>query len=284
MLTLREPRPEDAEVLGRICHDAFAAISAAHNFPKDFPSPEAAAGFISAAIADPGAFGVVAEQDGRVLGSNFLHEHDAIWGVGPITVDPEIQNQGVGRRLMQAMLDRAADRGAPGVRLLQAGYHTRSLSLYTALGFDVREPIACMTGPPIGAPPHGTEVRPASPADEAACNALCRRVHGHDRASELARSVAQGVARVAVRNGRITGYASQIAYFGHAVGETTEDIEALIAAAGGIGPPGILVPSRNGELFRWCLEQGLRVTQTLTLMTRGLYNEPAGAWMPSILY
>jgi hypothetical protein len=32
------------------------------------------------------------------------------------------------------------------------------------------------------------------------------------------------------------------------------------------------------------LNQGLRVTHTLTLMTMGLYNEPAGAYLPSILY
>ncbi len=69
------------------------------------------------------------------------------------------------------------------------------------------------------------------------------------------------------------------------MGETTEDIQALIAAnTGPITPPGILVPTRNGELFRWCLTQGMKVTQPLTLMTLGLYNEPKGGWMPSILY
>jgi hypothetical protein len=46
----------------------------------------------------------------------------------------------------------------------------------------------------------------------------------------------------------------------------------------------MIVPTRNAELFRWCLEKGLRVVQPLTLMTVGLYNEPQGAYMPSILY
>jgi len=284
MLTLRAPRPDDAETLGRICYDAFGAISDAHNFPRDFPNPEVATGLMTSMIANPGFHGVVAEEDGRVLGSNFLDERSAVFGVGPITVDPQIQNRGVGRRLMEAVLERAAERGAPGVRLLQAGYHSRSLSLYASLGFDVREHLACMTGPAIaGRPAHG-EARAATPADEEACNRLCRRVHGHDRAGELSQAVAQGTAMVVERAGRITGYASQVAYFGHAVGETSDDIKALIAASGEVGPPGILVPSRNGELFRWCLDHGLRVTQTLTLMTQGLYNEPAGAWMPSILY
>jgi GNAT superfamily N-acetyltransferase len=284
MLTLREPRPQDAETLGRICYDAFGAISDAHNFPRDFPSPEVATGLMTMMIANPGFFGAVAEDDGRIVGSNFLDERSAIFGVGPITVDPRIQNKGVGRRLMQAVLDRTAERGAPGVRLLQAGYHSRSLSLYAGLGFDVREHVACMSGPAIAAGPPGVRARVATTADEEACNHLCRRVHGHDRSGELTQAVGQGTAMVAERAGRITGYASHVAYFGHSVGETSDDVKALIAATGEVGPPGILVPSRNGGLFRWCLANGLLVTQTLTLMTRGLYNEPAGAWMPSVLY
>lgn len=48
--------------------------------------------------------------------------------------------------------------------------------------------------------------------------------------------------------------------------------------------PGILVPTRNAELFRWCLQHGLRVVEPMTLMTVGLYNEPAGSYLPSILY
>jgi hypothetical protein len=44
------------------------------------------------------------------------------------------------------------------------------------------------------------------------------------------------------------------------------------------------VPTRNGELFRWCLASGLRLVQQMTLMTIGLYNEPAGAYLPSIHY
>jgi hypothetical protein len=75
-----------------------------------------------------------------------------------------------------------------------------------------------------------------------------------------------------------------LAFFGHAVGETNLDLQALIAAADGFGGPGILVPTRNAELFRWCLANGLRVAEPMTLMTLGLYNEPAGAYLPSILY
>jgi hypothetical protein len=60
--------------------------------------------------------------------------------------------------------------------------------------------------------------------------------------------------------------------------------EAVLAAATEFQGPGILVPTRNAGLFRWCLESGLQVVQPISLMTQGLYNEPAGAYLPSILF
>jgi hypothetical protein len=61
-------------------------------------------------------------------------------------------------------------------------------------------------------------------------------------------------------------------------------MQALIASAESFGGSGILVPSRNSALLRWCLENGLRIVQPMTLMSTGLYNEPSGAWLPSILF
>jgi hypothetical protein len=156
--------------------------------------------------------------------------------------------------------------------------------LYFKLGFDAREYMACMQGPTIGKSVPGCSVRPARSGDLTACNDVCFRVHGHNRGGELADAIGQGTASVVERAGRITGYATVIAYFGHAVGETTDDMKALIGAAPAYLGPGFLVPTRNGDLMRWCLAEGLRVTQTLTLMTIGLYNEPEGAWLPSVLY
>ena len=89
-----------------------------------------------------------ASSSGRVVGSNFLWEGDAVAGVGPITVDPSVQNRAVGRQLMEAVLERARQQGINAVRLVQAAYHSRSLSLYTKLGFVVREPLAVLQGQP----------------------------------------------------------------------------------------------------------------------------------------
>jgi predicted N-acetyltransferase YhbS len=284
MITLRRGREADADAAGAICYRAFKTIAEAHNFLPDFPSPEIAAGLLGNMIRHERFYDLVAEIDGRIVGTNFLDERNPIAGIGPVTVEPGDQNAKVGRILMQAVMDRARERGCAGTRLLQSGYHSRSLSLYFKLGFDAREYMACMQGPAIGKSIPGCAVRPARSDDLAACNGVCFRVHGHDRSGELADAIAQGSASVVERAGRITGYASQIAYFGHAVGETNDDLKALIGATPAYLGPGFLVPTRNGELMRWCLTKGLRVAQTSTLMTIGLYNEPQGAWLPSVVY
>jgi GNAT superfamily N-acetyltransferase len=283
-VTVRRAKPEDAPACGQIVYEAFHKIGSDHNFPPDFPSPERGVGLLTQLFSHPGFYCVVAEADGRLAGSNCLDERNAIAGLGPITIDPEAQNRGIGRKLMDAVLDRARERKLAGVRLVQAAFHNRSLSLYTTLGFDVREPLAVMQGPAIKKTFEGFAVRTAQPADLEACNQVCLRVHRHHRGGELADAIQQRTAMLVERGGRITGYASSLAFFGHTVAETNTDLQAMIAAADEFAGAGILVPSRNSELFRWCLANGLRVVQPMTLMSLGLYNEPRGAFLPSVLY
>jgi predicted N-acetyltransferase YhbS len=282
--TIRAAQAADAPELGRICYQAFKVIAEAHGFIPDFPSPEMAAGMIGWMIAHPSFFSAVAEIDGAVVGGNFLDMRNPVSGVGPITVDPAVQNGSVGRALMGAVIAESDRRGFASTRLVQAGYHCRSLALYLKLGFEAREHLVCLQGPAPMIHVPGAAVRTATAADAAACNALCFQVHGHARAGELADAIAAGRARVAERGGRLTGYATDIAFSAHAVGETNDDLKALIGAAAAIGGPGLLAPTSNGDLVRWCMGAGLVVTQTLTLMSRGLYQSPRGAWLPSIAY
>ena len=283
-LRLRPGSIEDAKLCGSICYDAFTTIAQKHNFPPDFPSPDVAIGLITSMLSNPGFYSVIAEVDGRIVGSNFLDERNPIAGVGPITVDPAAQDKSIGRRLMEDVHERAAKKNFAGVRLIQSGYHARSLSLYSKLGYDVREHLACMQGPALGVTIPGHATRGATESDLEACDTVCRRVHGHDRNGELIGAIKRGSATVVEHDGRITGYATIIGFFGHAVGESNRDVEALIGAAKEFAGPGFLLPTRNSELLRWCLNHGLRVIQPMTLMSRGLYNEPAGAFLPSILY
>ncbi|MGC1458055.1 MAG: GNAT family N-acetyltransferase [Steroidobacteraceae bacterium] len=283
-LVLRKGRTEDAAILGEICYRAFSTLANSHGFVPDIPDANAAAAMMRGLLAHDGFFNVVAELDGRIVGSNFLDERGPICGIGPITVDPALQNDGAGRALMRAALKHAQERNVAGVRLVQAAYHNRSLALYLKLGFDAREQLACVKGPPIRKAVAGHLVRPATSKDVGACSELCLAVHGHTRCGEVADAVAAGSACVVEHLGRLTGYATVPGFSGHAVGESNDDLKALLGAAEAFQGAGVLVPTRNSDLLRWCLEENLKITQTMTLMTIGLYNQPSGAWLPSILY
>jgi predicted N-acetyltransferase YhbS len=283
-IQFREAVPDDAEACGRICYDAFKTLAYHHNFPPDWPSPEIATQVLAGFISHSKFFGIVAEIDGKIAGSNFLDERSCITGIGPITVDLKLQNNQIGRQLMNIVLDRVDERGHPGVRLVQAAYHNRSFSLYSKLGFYVKEQLVTIQGQPPKIQISGYTVRKAKTSDLVMCNNLCKRVHGHNRSGELLDAINQGSATIVEHDKRITGYCSAIGFLGHAVGESNNDLRALICSVNEFSGPGFLLPSRNGELLTWCLENGLKVVQLMTLMSKGLYNEPSGVYLPSVLY
>jgi predicted N-acetyltransferase YhbS len=284
-VTLRPAEPGDASDCAQIVFDAFGAIHDYHRFQRDFPALEAAAGLMSVFIPHPMIWGVVAEIDGRIVGSNFLDERSPIRGVGPITVAPEGQNAGVGRKLMQAVIERG--QGAPGIRLLQDAFHMRSLALYESLGFDVKESVAVVTGKPRSDPPAGLQVRAPTEDDLGGCEALCVKVHGYERTGELRDATKAFTPFVAIRDDRIVAYTSAVSFWpmNHGVAETEEDMKGLLlgAAAAVEEPIAFLVPLRSG-LFRWCLQEGLRLVKPMNLMALGDYREPQGSWFPSVLY
>ena len=283
-VTLRAAEPADADACAQIVFDAFGAFHDHHRFPRDFPVLEAAAGMIGMSIPNPSVWGVVAEIDGRIVGSNFLDERDPIRGVGPITVDPEAQDLGVGRKLMQAVMERGKE--APGIRLLQDAFNMRSLSLYESLGFDVREPAVVVSGKPRSGPDPSVDVRPLEEGDLDECEALCKKVHGFERTNELRDAIQAFAPFVAVRDGRIVAYASSVTFWplNHGVAESEADMTALLKGAGPAveEPLALLVPLRAGW-FRWCLEEGLRLVKPMNLMAVGEYQEPKGTWFPSVI-
>lgn len=283
-ITLRQGRVEDAAACGRICYEAFRGIATTHGFPPPFDSAEQAGRSLGTKLADRDVYAVVAEHNGRLAGAAFLSCYAAVVGVDPIVVDPHAQRSGVGRLLMLALLEHAREHGFEAVRLVQAAYNTHSLALYTKLGFDVREPLAVMQGPPIGGQTAGRTVRPATNANLEACGRLCSSVHGFERGRELLQGIEQGTATVVEQDGRISGYASAIGLPGHAVAASNDDLKALIAYAPVFHRLGFLLPSRNAELLRWCLDSGLHIVQPMTLMSLGPYQEPAGAYLPSVAF
>ena len=255
-VTIRVATPEDSSICGQICYDAFLNINTAHGFPCDFPGPEATTRLLSMMFSSPGFYCVVAEIEGRVVGSNCLYERSTVGGVGPITVDPSTQHVGVGRKLMQAVMDRANGRNA-GLRLVQAAFHNRSLALYTSLGFDVREPLSCVQGRTRERAVSGCVVRPAQSSDLDACNALSRRVHGYDRGAELA----QATAAENCPGGRARGPHYRIRFR-----------PGFLRACNGGDQPGHAGPDRLGGVFRWSGNPGAITKQRSAALVPGEWS------------
>jgi predicted N-acetyltransferase YhbS len=283
-LVIRAGTSEDVERSGQIFYDAFEAIAARHNLPVEPSSPQFTHLIAEYMLASEGIEMFVASRGEEIVGSAFVDERSVVAGVGPVTVDPAAQDEGAGRALMQAVLNREREREAAGVRLVQTAYHYRSLALYASLGFVVREPLSVFQGDVPARSLPGLAVRSAEVEDVIQCDELCTRVHGHARDRELRAAIGAGTARVVEGVDGIRGYATGFGYGWHAVADSNEDLVALVCSAEALVELGILVPSRNAELMRWCLASGLRIVQQSTLMTTGLYSEPAGAWLPSIAY
>ena len=267
----------DAEACGRVMYDALGGIADAHGFPPDFPSVEAGAQLAAMLTAHPTVFGVVAEEDGRVIGSNFMAEGDTIRAIGPITVDPTHQGGGTGRRLMEAVLDRA--QGSAGVRLVADAFNTRSVALYASLGFEVREPLLLMRGTPRSRPAPGFAVRPLAADDIGACARLCAAVHDVERTAELRDALHAFTPFAVERQGQMTGYLTAPSFWlaNHGVAETEADMRALLAGSAAASPEPVtfLLPMRQASLLRWCLVKGMRVVKPMTLR---------GVWFPSVFY
>jgi GNAT superfamily N-acetyltransferase len=291
---LRPHATGDIPDIGRVLFHAFKSIAERHNFPLDFPTPEIADHAARLFGGHPKFFGRVAEIDGRIVGSNFLDERDEVGAVGPNTVDPAHHGRGVGRRLMEAVIERGLARPGGRVRLVQDAFNTTSMSLYTSLGFEAKEPLALMMGKPAagavgGLPAAGTVVRPMRQEDLPVCAELCRRVHGVERTNELSDALKMFRPFVLTDgDGRVAAYASAPGFWvmNHGVAESDEALAAALAgAAAATGEAvALLVPTRRSALFRALLAGGLRVVKPMTLMAMGEYREPAGAFFPSVGY
>jgi GNAT superfamily N-acetyltransferase len=278
-----EPR-HHAE-LAHICHLAFDALHTRHAVHRDVPSDEVGGLIIGGVLHRPDYVGVVAVEDGRILGSNFLLLADEVCGVGPITVDPAVQARGAGRMLMQWVIDEARRRrGArPQVRLFQEAINATSLSLYTTLGFRWRYAAAAMLPQPATA--DDASIRAMTAGDLPHVKRLSERHYGSSRANDAARLLEMGLPGfVRERAGQVVGY--QIAtLFGHAAAERNEDLVALAAGTARHVPQPmsvVIVPLDQDALFRAALAAGFRVTKVLNAMSLEEYAPPPGPCLPSI--
>jgi len=289
-LIIRPIEQNDADICGKIGYEAHKTISSAHGYPSEQPSEEFGIGLIRRLLGNPNSWGVLAERQGKTLGSIFLHKFppSPVAVVGPLTVHPSAEG-GVGKMLMYAALTQARKQNHDQIRLVQSPSHIRSFVLYTKSGFTLREPLFLMQGQPLKAGNNNdtssANVRlVGDDNDVSVCNDFCKSVYGFSREMELRQAKDQGVATMIEGDGVITGYAAGIGIFGHAVAKSNEHLKALIANASTILGPGFFVPARNQELINWLLENGFQIGWPANLMTIGPYQEPQTPFLPSLAY
>ena len=288
-LVIRPIKYNDAKNCGKIGYQAHKTISSAHGYPSEQPSEEFGIGLIRSLLENPNSWGVLAERQGKTLGSIFLHKFppSPVAVIGPLTVHPSAEGGGVGRMLMDAALTQAYEQNYDQIRLVQSPSHIRSFVLYTKCGFTLREPLLLMQGQPL------KNINNTSSAnfhpvrndnDVSVCNELCKSVHGFSRELELRQAKDHGVATMIEQDGVVTGYAAGLGILGHAVAKSNEELKALIINASAILGPGFFVPARNHELVNWLFKNAFQIGWPANLMTIGPYQDPVTPFLPSLAY
>jgi predicted N-acetyltransferase YhbS len=270
--------------LAAVWYAAFTEVNKAHGFPPEFQGQEEVDGITDMILSLPNVHSFVVEDGGSIVGGAFLWIGEKVAGIGPVFVSPDSQESGFGRKLMEAAIERAEALGQESIRLTQSTFNRTSLSLYAKLGFNVMEPLAVMTDPPVEAQIPGYSVRLALMDDLSAMDRLCQSIHGHSRRGEIGGAIEHGTARVAMRGSELLGYSTDLGYLGHSAASTNEALFALLASVEEFNMGGVLIPMRNSPLFQWCLANGMRIKFPATLMARGWYERPAGPFMPSVLF
>src|SRR5262249_4459506 len=158
--------------------------------------------------------GLVAEEDGDIVGVGWLHPRGAVATIGPVAVDPRNQGRGIGRRIIERLVDLAGRSVAP-IPLGQEGYHTGSLGLYLRAGFPGVAPLLDLELPPavtIGPPrvPPGLVLRTATGEDRARVAARDARAFGAQRSQSIDLYLGRGRVLVAEAGSALVGYAMGI--------------------------------------------------------------------------
>lgn len=290
-VTIGAMRPDQAEAVGAIIYEAFLDVALRHNFEPPYESPQFATTVARFLDQSEGFTSFVACQGGRPLAVNFLDERNEIAGVGPVAVSVAHQGQGLGRLVMEALLERAEGLGYRSVRLLQATYNLVSFSLYARLGFQVKDAVAFLRGrPPAGEGP-ADPVREVTPADLDGLDALSLAVLGFRRRGDLEMMMRLIPPLLVEREGRPAGFVARFAtpsgtLLGPAVARDEQALRDLILGAARLAPADLRMslPVSCPAALEWALRSGFSLVELETLMVRGTYERPAGAYMPSVWY
>jgi GNAT superfamily N-acetyltransferase len=151
---------------------------------------------------DPGGAWVACVDD-RVVGTTLALRRDSLWGLSLLSVDPQAQSAGIGRRLLEPALayaegcDRAVIESSPDPRAIRA---------YATSGFALFPQVVASGKPDLRARPADRRVRDGVSADLELANDVDRIVRGAAHGPDHALIAQWGVMFV-VDDGHGRGYA-----------------------------------------------------------------------------
>ena len=118
--------------------DLLALIRRAFAYMDGVIDPPSSAHLLSAdSLAEKAKreAGFLAVENGRIVGCVFALERARDFYVGKLAVEPALQGQGVGARLMQAVEDLARERGKDAIELQARIELTANHAAFARLGF-----------------------------------------------------------------------------------------------------------------------------------------------------
>jgi GNAT superfamily N-acetyltransferase len=288
--TLTTVLPGQAEGVGTLVYEAFKEIAERHNFEPAFSTPGLAHFIVRLLAQTEGYESYQLIEDGRPVACNFGDERDEAVGVGPVAVAVDQQGRGLGRRVMEALLERAERNGFRSVRLVQVAYNMQSFSLYHNLGFNVTDMLANVRGRPGDGQQPIDHIREYTPADLEACDTLHREVLGIGRRQDIELMAGFAPPLVLERGGQIAGYLTRFpgpqTFITHGVARDERALRDLIISTARSSPGDVhlLIPTSHAETLRWAMGQGFQLLELDSYMVRGEYQPPMGAWVPSPFY
>jgi GNAT superfamily N-acetyltransferase len=218
------------------------------------------------------------DRQGEVIGVGMWWGFGAAAGtIGMVLVTADRQGQGIGRALMETLIEQA------GSRALMLNATAEGLALYERLGFGriglVRQHQARLAGPIAAPAAPAAQIRRAVATDREALHALDEAAFGAPRTALITGLLTLGQAWVSEENKRVTGFVVQRDFgrgqvIGPVVAPTEDMAIALVAAAAHGARPGVLrldIPAHAQRLGDWLTASGLPPVGTVTTMLRGAW-------------
>jgi GNAT superfamily N-acetyltransferase len=303
-MRLRAMTSDDRSEVAELIYISINHWYQTHGLPQIFRGgPEVTDIFYEVYEAlDPGC-NVVAEnpRTGRLMGSCFYHPRKHHVSLGIMNVHPNYFGQGIGKALLQHIIDYTERSGYKALRLTQSALNLDSFSLYNTAGFVPRWAFQDMFVP---VPPSGMtarvagmeHVRDGTPADVPQMGALEMGVSGISREQDYAYCIRNdsGYWHVSVYEnaaGLIDGFIISCSHpamnmLGPCVARGDDEAAALILREldrhRGRSPV-FLIPMEQTTLVRKMYEFGARNCELHFCQVRGEFQPFRGISMPTFL-